>query len=113
MDSEVTETVIPNSEPKPAPNKSTPAKKKKKTAAKKKPAKKSKKKPAAKRKKAANFTFKGPGGARERKKLGIHLLIIRVPVSVVKRIDAKLKKAGQTRGRGEWCAHVLTTASKR
>lgn len=99
------------------PTKPKAAKPKKKKAAKpraksRKPAKHPTVK-ARKRKKAANFTFKGPGGARERKRQGIHLLIIRVPVSVVKSIDAKLKKAGQTRGRGEWCAHVLTTASKR
>jgi hypothetical protein len=75
------------------------------------------KKPAAKKKKkkakAKNFTFKGPGGAKERKKLGIHLLIIRVPISVVKRIDSKLKKKGMKGARGEWCAGVITTASKR
>lgn len=59
------------------------------------------------RKKAANFTFKGPGGARERKRQGIHLLIIRVPVGVVKRLDAKLKKAGRTRDRGNYCAELL------
>lgn len=64
-------------------------------------------------KKGKNFSFKGPGGARERKKLGIHLLIIRVPVAVVKRIDAKLKKKGLKGARGEWCAGVITSASKR
>ena len=106
-------------EPVSAPAESKPKPKPKKKAAAKKPAAKKKaKKPAAKKrpkakKKAANFTFKGPGGARERKRQGIHLLIIRVPVAVVKRIDGKLKKAGQTRGRGEWCARVITTASKR
>jgi hypothetical protein len=78
-------------------------------------AKKPKAKKAAprKHKKGKNFSFKGPGGARERKKLGIHLLIIRVPVAVVKRIDAKLKKKGLKGARGEWCAQVITSASKR
>jgi hypothetical protein len=73
---------------------------------KKKPAKKN---AASKKPKGKNFSFKGPGGAAERKKLGIHLLIIRVPVAVVKRIDAKLGD----KPRGAWCAHVLTVASKR
>lgn len=86
------------------------AAKKKKPAAKKKPAK-AKKKPRPKvktKKKGAAFTWKGPGGARERKRQGIHLLIIRVPVGVVKRLDAKLKKAGRTRDRGNYCAELLT-----
>lgn len=84
-----------------------------KAAKKSKPKAKAKKRSAPKRKvkarkKAANFTFKGPGGARERKRQGIHLLIIRVPVGVVKRLDAKLKKAGRTRDRGNYCAELLT-----
>ena len=84
-----------------------------KAAKKSKPKAKAKKRSAPKRKvkarkKAANFTFTGPGGARERKRQGIHLLIIRVPVGVVKRLDAKLKKAGRTRDRGNYCAELLT-----
>lgn len=85
-----------------------------KATVKKKTKKAKAKKPVARaKKKGKNFSFKGPGGARERKKLGIHLLIIRVPVAVVKRIDAKLKKKGLKGARGEWCAGVITSASKR
>lgn len=96
-------------EPEKKPDVKAAKKKKAKPCPKVKTKSKAKPRPKVKaKKKGAAFTWKGPGGARERKKLGIHLLIIRVPVSVVKRLDAKLKKAGRTRDRGNYCAELLT-----
>ena len=47
------------------------------------------------------------GGALERRKAGVHLLIVKVPVSVVRRIDARIKGDRQP-----WLADLITRASK-
>jgi hypothetical protein len=60
------------------------------------------------KKKAKDFTFKGPSGAAARKKLGVHLLIVRVPIKTVKRIDRGLKGAD----RQPWLASIIERASK-
>lgn len=66
------------------------------------------------RKKGKNFTFKGPGGAKERKARGEHLLIVRSKITTVKRIDGILAKKGcKFRSRNAWLAHVIEVASKR
>lgn len=92
----------------------TEAKPKRKPAKKPKKRLKAKAKPKAKRKKAANFTFKGPGGAKERKARGEHLLIVRSRISTVKKIDRILARKGcKFRSRNAWLANVIDVASKR
>lgn len=35
-----------------------------------------------------------PGGAAERRAKGLHILLIRVPIKLVKRLDARVKSKG-------------------
>jgi hypothetical protein len=45
----------------------------------------------SKPKKAAR---KVPGGAAERRAKGLHILLIRIPIKLVKRLDARVKAKG-------------------
>ncbi len=49
-----------------------------------------------------------PGGAAERRKKGLHILLIRVPIKLVKRLDARVKAKG-LRSRTE-CVNAILDA---